>query len=106
MVFNFFGDTREPTAKEVEEMFRSETVPVTILPKHPCVAKFVAFFVDNVPRLPRALEEFPVACPRRLYPDEGDLCLGGEKTLFVVMKRWALEIYKPIKDFEVQKKER
>lgn len=86
MIFNY-GSEIEPSDDEVAEMFSAEAVPFCTLPEHPCVAKIRGAFVEAVPALPMAKEMFPVACPARLYPELGDSCIGGEKTLFVVMKR-------------------
>ncbi len=41
-------------------------------------------FVDEVPQLPEAMDQYPDALPPRLNP-EG---FGRDKTMFLVMKRW------------------
>jgi serine/threonine protein kinase len=104
MMFNYDA---ESTSLAIVRSMRSELVPSKqanihtnllqwqngthmkkCLPYHPNVVAIETAFVDVVPCLPQALEEYPDALPTRINPDG----CGRNKTLFLVMDRYKVTL--------------
>ncbi|XP_033763428.1 serine/threonine-protein kinase PINK1, mitochondrial-like [Pecten maximus] len=54
------------------------------LPGHPNIVEMLGVFVDPLPDLPGALDNYPAALPKRLNPQG----LGRNQTMFIVMKKY------------------
>lgn len=107
MLFNY--DT-ESNAISIMKAMNKETVPFNgsfgneinslfnkfgrkKLPPHPNIVKMYGIFVDQIPELPKAKELFKNALPPRLHENG----YGRNMTLFLVMKRYKLNLKEYLK---------
>ncbi|OWF55383.1 serine/threonine-protein kinase PINK1, mitochondrial-like [Mizuhopecten yessoensis] len=58
------------------------------LPGHPNIVEMLGVFVDPLPDLPGALDNYPAALPQRLNPQG----LGRNQTMFLVMKKYDMTL--------------
>ncbi|XP_060068579.1 serine/threonine-protein kinase Pink1, mitochondrial-like [Ylistrum balloti] len=67
------------------------------LPAHPNIVEMLGVFVDPLPDLPDALDNYPAALPQRLNPQG----LGRNQTMFLVMKKYDLTLRQILRQEEL-----